>query len=67
MIGMEEINLMLLRQIPLRVFGTLMGFLPSECIVVHLVRIVLPFLIPRSVPFLVLELFGLFLDQTTVQ
>jgi hypothetical protein len=67
MIRTEEIDLMLLRQIPSRVFGTLMGFLPSECIAVRLVRIVLPFLVPRSILLLVPELFDLFRGLTMVQ
>jgi hypothetical protein len=37
MTGTGEIDLTLLRRIPLHVFGTPMGFLPSECIAVHLV------------------------------
>jgi hypothetical protein len=40
-----------------------MGFPPSECIVARLVRIVLPFLVLRNIPFPVPERFGLSLGR----
>jgi hypothetical protein len=63
MVGMEEIDLMLLHRIPLRVFGILMGFPPFACTVAHLAQIVLPFLVQRNILFLVPERFDLSLGR----
>jgi hypothetical protein len=63
MVGKEGINLMLPHRILLRVFGILMGFPPSGCIVARLAQIALPFLVLTSIPFLVPGRFDLFLGR----